>query len=99
MVRIDSSKLQFNPHNDLTIYQVEDLAKELLQAIVSAQEVSVNLSKTEKIDTAGFQLIVSLQKNCEALGKKFEIIGINGSVKNFMNLYQYSFNNINKGDT
>lgn len=92
MVRMDASILRVNPEGDLTIYQVEEVTKELVRSIAVAQEVSVDFSQTEKIDTAGFQLIVSLQKSCAELGKKFETVGIYDSVENFMNLYGYDFN-------
>ena len=99
MVRMEASILRVNPQGDLTIYQVEDLTKELLQGLDSAQEVSVDLSETEKIDTAGFQVIVSLQKSCAELGKKFEAVGIYDSVENFIDLYGYDFNDKQKGNT
>ena len=98
MVRMDASILRVNPNGDLTIYQVEELTKELVQWLVTAQEVSVDLSETEKMDTAGFQVIVSLKKSCAELGKKFEAVGIYDSVENFINLYGYDFNDKQKGN-
>ncbi|MBU0633219.1 STAS domain-containing protein [bacterium] len=92
MVRMDASILRVHPQGDLTIYQVEELKKELLTAFSGAEEISVDLSDTEKIDTAGFQLLVSLQKSCAETGKKFDGVGIYDAVKNFMNLYGYDLN-------
>lgn len=99
MVKMDASILRVDPQTELTIYQVEEMTKELLPLLVTAGEVNVDLSQTDKIDTAGFQLIVSLQKSCVESGKKFDIAGMSDSVENFMTLLGYELNAKQKGDT
>jgi anti-anti-sigma factor len=98
MVRMDASILRVNLEEDFTIYQVEELTKELVKSFLTAEEVHIDLTQTDKIDTAGFQLIVSLKKSCAELGKKFEAVGISDSVENFINLYGYEFKAEQKGD-
>lgn len=99
MVRMDASILQVAPLEDFTIYYVEELTRELLKSLPNAQEVMVDLSQVEKIDTAGFQLMVSLQKSCAENGKKFEIANTSDAVKNFMTLYGYDLDGKQKADT
>ncbi len=99
MLKMDASILGVCPLEDFTIYSVEELTRELLKSLPTAQEVSVDLSHIEKIDTAGFQLLVSLKKNCIESGKKFEIVGMSDTVENFMTLFGYEINGKQKGDT
>ena len=98
MVRMDASILQLHPTGDLTIYQVEELTKEVSALLVSAEEIIVDLCETDRIDTAGFQLLVMLQKSCTAMGKKFEIRGVGDSVENFMALLGYEWSSEYKGE-
>jgi anti-anti-sigma factor len=99
MLKMDTSILRVCPLEDFTIYNVEELTRELLKSLATTQEVSVDLSQTEKIDTAGFQLLVSLKKNCLESGKKFDVVGMNDTVENFMTLFGYEIDAKQKGDT
>jgi anti-anti-sigma regulatory factor len=96
MVTMDGSTLRFNPSGELTIYQVEESLKELNGALREAKEILIDLSVTDKIDTAGFQLIVSLGKSAQASGKGCRIDGIGGSVENFTTLFGYPFDSATK---
>ena len=95
---MDASTLRLHPTGDLTIYQVEELTKGVSTFLVTAEDVVVDLCETDKIDTAGFQLLVSLQKSCLATQKKFEIAGIGESVENFMTLFGYEWDSEYKGE-
>jgi anti-anti-sigma factor len=90
MIRTDASALYVQPEGELTIYRAEELTKELRAALDGVSVVVVDLTETEKIDTAGFQLIAALQKSCAASGKKFELAGVCGAVQDFMALYGYA---------
>ena len=96
MVTMDGSTLRFNPAGELTIYQVEESLKELLGSFGEAKSVFVDLNITDKIDTAGFQLLVSLTKSAKASGKECRIDGIGGSVENFTALFGYEFDGTTK---
>jgi anti-anti-sigma regulatory factor len=91
MVSMDGSTLRFNPSGELTIYQVEEALKGLLGSFGEAKAVFVDLNITDKIDTAGFQLLVSLTKSAKATGKECLIEGVGGSIENFAALFGYSF--------
>ena len=95
---MDASTLRLHPTGDLTIYQVEELTKEIATSLPTAQEVVVELTETEKIDTAGFQLLISLKKSCVATDKKFELNGMDESVENFMTLFGYEWDSEYKGE-
>ena len=95
---MDASTLRVHPTGDLTIYQVEEVTKEISALLVSAEEVIVDLGETDKIDTAGVQLLVSLQKSCIATNKKFEITSMGDSVENFMILFGYEWDFEHKGE-
>lgn len=87
MISNEASTLRIKPSDELTIYQVEELTKQLCMAFGNAGEVVIDLTQTDKIDTAGFQLLVSLKKSCEATQKRFEIVGAGESVQNFMTVF------------
>lgn len=89
MIVQENAVLCLQPEGELTIYQVEDLARQLREGLSGASTVVVNLADTDKIDTAGFELIVALEKSCKAAGKRFELTGIGGAVEEFFSLYGY----------
>lgn len=97
MITLKESALHVNPSGELTIYHVEEFSEKVKKLIASAESLYVDLSQLDKIDTAGFQLLVSLQKRCEASQKPFEINGIANSVHNFMLLFGFDWDAENKG--
>lgn len=98
MVTMDGSTLCFNPSGELTIYQVEDLLKELKTSFSEAKSVLIDLGSTDKIDTAGFQLLVSLVKSCKLSEKECAFDGVGGSIENFMALFGYEWYAMQKGE-
>ncbi len=92
MVSMENSTLFLSIQNDLSIYQVEELHKRLCDYFDSANEVVVDMSKSDKIDTAGFQLLASLQKSCEAANKPFKLLEPSSSVQNFVELFGFDWN-------
>jgi anti-anti-sigma factor len=98
MVRMDASTLRVHPTGDLTIYQVEELTKVVMASFTAAEEVVVDLCDMDKIDTAGFQFLVTLQKSCIATKKKFEIAGMGESAENFMTLFGFEWDFEHKGE-
>lgn len=99
MLKMDASILRVTPLEDFTIYYVEELTRGVLKLLTDAQKVIVDLSQTEKIDTAGFQFLVSLKKSCTESGKKFEMADASDIVENFMTLFGYDLNSKQKGNT
>jgi anti-anti-sigma regulatory factor len=91
MLDMEGSTLVFRVENELTIYQVEELNKQLCVSFGNAEAMVVDMSRADKIDTAGFQLLVSLKKSCESMNKNFEITGCGGSAQNFMELFGFDW--------
>ena len=87
MVRMDASTLFLKMENELTIYQVEEINKQLCLLFGNAESVIVDMTSVDKIDTAGFQLLMSLKQSCENMNKNFELNGVGGSVSNFFSLF------------
>lgn len=47
----------------MTIYETGALKIELLDELMQAKKISVDLSAVSEIDTSGLQLLISLQRN------------------------------------
>jgi len=97
MVTLEEEILHIQPQEEFTIYQAETIATAIMPQIASAKSLHVNLSFTDKIDTAGFQILIALKKSCEALNLPFSIEGIHTSCENFMALFGYDFDVDDKG--
>ncbi len=98
MVTMEGSTLRFYPEGELTIYQVEETLKELKGFLPEAKEVVIDFTVTDKMDTAGFQLFVSLTKSTKASGQECCVDGVGGSVENFMALFGYEWDAQCKGE-
>ncbi|TWX72761.1 lipid asymmetry maintenance protein MlaB [Colwellia sp. C1TZA3] len=53
---------------DLTIYEVDEYRKQLLEKCDLNHSATVELSDEVELDTAGIQLLISLQKQLQATG-------------------------------
>lgn len=93
MVRVEKDCLHVSPQDEFTIYQAEECANQIVLLISSVKSLHVNLSSIDKIDTAGFQILVALKKSCEAFNIPMEIEGLQGSSKNFMELLGFNWEN------
>lgn len=87
MLTLQGNTLTLKPEGEFTIYQAESFKKEVLAVFGEANEVIVNLSKTTKIDTATFQLLVALKKSCEKSQKEFDVVGVKDPIHNFLELF------------
>ena len=96
MLKMENSTLSLIIENDFSIYQVEEIHKRLCDSFDGAKEVVVDMSKSDKIDTAGFQLLVSLKKSCEADGKTFKLQKLSSSAQNFTELFGFDWNSHTK---
>lgn len=88
---MENSTLSLIIENDFGIYQVEEMHKHLCDSFDDAKEVVVDMSKSDKIDTAGFQLLASLKKSCEATGKPFKLLEPSSSAQNFTELFGFDW--------
>lgn len=92
MVSLEETVLHVKPQEEFTIYQVEAFVSKIMPLIPSAKSLHVELVNTDKIDTAGFQVLIALKKSCEVAMIPFVIEGIQGSCENFMELFGCSWN-------
>jgi anti-anti-sigma factor len=96
MLSIENNTLFFRVEGELTVYQVEEYTKRLIESIDNVGGVVVDLHSNDKIDTAGFQLLVALKKTCKNQNKNFELAGLGGSAQNFMALFGFDINELEK---
>lgn len=96
MFSIEENTLFFRVNGELTIYQTEEYLKQATELLDSASAVVVDMYKADKLDTAGFQLLVSLKKTCAKSGKQFDLVGMGGSAQNFMALFGFDICEIEK---
>jgi len=64
-----------------TIYEVEEIYKELLSALKSGEAVDINLDGVVKIDIPAIQLLVSTLKTCESESTPFSLSNVLDEVK------------------
>ncbi|MBN1931969.1 MAG: STAS domain-containing protein [Desulfobacterales bacterium] len=60
----------------LTIYEVASLRHELLMCFENYNDLVLDLSNTNDLDTAGIQLICSAQKTAKQTGKTLKITNV-----------------------
>lgn len=99
MVTMDGSLLRFDPAGELTIYQVEEVLKAIIGSFAQAKGIVIDLANNDKIDTAGFQLLVSLIKSAKSFEKECTLTGLGGSAENFMALFGYEWDVLHKGES
>lgn len=58
---------------DLTIFQVGDYRRQLLEMPSGGQEAVADLSATTDLDGAGLQLLIALQKQLRAAGSELSL--------------------------
>jgi len=69
--------------NELSIYEVENLHKELLQEFEKG-DVVVDMSNVHKVDMSIIQLFLSLQNSTLKSSKSFELSNVGQEVKQIL---------------
>jgi anti-sigma B factor antagonist len=59
---------------DLTIYHALEQKQQLLAALAATDELELNLSQVDEMDTAGLQLLILLKKEAQRAGKCVRIV-------------------------
>lgn len=67
-VSYDGQRCLLVPESGMNIYNVFALKQALLEAIAEQQEVDVDLSCVNELDTAGLQLLILLKRHADAHG-------------------------------
>ena len=74
--------MQILDYEKLTIYEVEDLYKELLEYTKKMNsDLTLDLSAVQKIDMIAIQLLLSTQKTCKEQLVPFSIINLSDGLK------------------
>lgn len=60
--------------DELTIFTAAELKTRLLAFLNSSDELEVDLSKIEEMDTAGVQLLILLKREAAQAGKKLRFV-------------------------
>jgi anti-sigma B factor antagonist len=107
MINCETSSFRATALNDQTIaFRLEgefgkDVNKELREEIISAlkdfgQNVIIDLTKVDSIDTSAAALLVECIRVSEATNTSFKVIGINNKVKAIFEMLKLStiFNNL-----
>jgi len=69
--------------DELTIYDVESLHKELLK-VLENEAVIIDISNLKKADMSIIQLFISLQKSCIEQKKRFELQNVTEDLKKIL---------------
>ena len=72
-MHIDSDKF--------TIYEVEELHKELMSELKGGEAIEIDMEGVKKIDMPAIQLLISTLKSCEADSTPFSISNISSEIK------------------
>lgn len=72
---------------ELTIKNVEQWYTEIKDKLSSPGGVLINLIGVIEIDTAGFQLLVSIKREMLETGRSFNVVGMSIEVDEILSLY------------
>ncbi|PKL37956.1 MAG: hypothetical protein CVV44_12370 [Spirochaetae bacterium HGW-Spirochaetae-1] len=87
-----SGDISLSIKGDMTIYTVNELKQSLLNGLEgSTGQIELDLGQVSRIDTAGYQLLLLLDREALAENKKIVIKKLSGEVKRLFNLYKYSY--------
>ena len=82
-----SGKLTLSLKGGVTIYSVNELHNSLVKELAEAKELVLDLSKVDKIDTAGFQMILQAKRESGKKNIKFSCSSISKEAKDLFDLY------------
>ena len=79
-------------NEEMTIYQAAQQKQRLLDALASAHQIELDLSRVPEIDTAGLQLLILLKREAAARGTAVRIVAHSEPVRDaieFCNMVTY----------
>lgn len=88
--KMDDSTLQYRLAGEMTVYSSVKLKDVLTADLKSCPGIALDLAEVDEADTAGFQLILFLRREAEALGKTFRITGASQRIRSIFTLYRES---------
>lgn len=72
---------------DLTIYNVVESKRKLLDAVRNAATLELDLSQVAEMDTAGFQLLVLAKREAQRLDRSLRIVAHSPAVREVIEFY------------
>lgn len=73
---------------ELSIYTVRDVKDQLMGALNEDQDVNIDLSGIHRLDSAGFQILLSIKKEGLFRTKKIQLVNPGEEVKRIFGLYR-----------
>jgi anti-anti-sigma factor len=86
---IEGNTLFLRIIGELSIYNVEEINGRLCILFGNAQTIIIDMSKADRLDVAGFQLLASLKESCVNMNKEFELIEVGESISYFFTLFGF----------
>ena len=74
-------------NGDLTIYQAAEIKQCLIDGIRTGDELELDLSHVNEIDTAGFQLLALVKRESLALDHGLRIVGHSPAVREVIEFF------------
>lgn len=85
--QIDAQTRQLNLSGNLTIYHAAECKPRLLEALHDCQALELDLSAVEEMDSAGFQLLLLLKRECEHRQRSLSITQHSAAVQEVIMFY------------
>jgi len=80
--------VELAPEGELTIYQAQEIRQHFLGAVgTPGGAIECDLSGVSELDTAGFQLLVQLKRQCTAAGRELRLKRHSDAVLEVLSLY------------
>lgn len=76
-----STRQRLTLAEDLTIYHALEQKNALLDALIGADELELDLIQVGEIDTAGLQLLILLKKEAQRAGKRVTLVAHSQAVR------------------
>lgn len=89
MVRIEQKGAYCTLHmpSEMTIYTAETLHRELLETLEKAQDCQIDLTDVNEIDSAGMQLLMAMNKQCNMKNKPLALINSSAASTEIFTLF------------
>jgi len=75
-----NDKMVLRLNGNLTIYEISDIQKEIINSFAGDMNLEIDLSGVEECDTAGIQVLLSLASSAKDIKKKFTVLKISDAV-------------------
>jgi len=84
----DNGRSMFSLAGEISIYTVKGLKKLIDTEFGKNASVELEMSGIDRIDTAGFQLLLYMQREAESMNTEILFRNVNEAVKSVFNFYR-----------